>query len=263
VNARIRTRVKKIVHALERYHPERVILFGSAARDDADTYSDIDIAVIKNTRARFLDRLEKVYDLIDADFALDVLVYTSKEFAEMQARENPFIEQVLREGVVVYDRKKGAVHEPFHLPPGGQGMRKAEAEQEGRRWLEQAQSDLAVAKWNEQGGFHSAACFWAQQTAERALKAYLYFRGKRRVIGHSVLDLGKACAQLDHDFDSLVSAAARLDRYYIPTRYPNGIPGGVPAQVYQADEAQEAIQLAERTVSLVASKISTETTQDD
>lgn len=107
MNARVRARVRKIVNALKPYDPERIILFGSAARGDADADSDIDIAIIKNTRARFLDRLERVYDLIDLDCAMDALVYTPKEFAEMQARENPFIESVLREGITIYERPKG------------------------------------------------------------------------------------------------------------------------------------------------------------
>ncbi len=107
MNARVRARVRKIVNALKPYDPERVILFGSAARGDADQDSDIDIAIIKETRARFLDRLGTVYDLIDADFAIDALVYTPKEFAEMQARENPFIESILKEGIEIYERPKG------------------------------------------------------------------------------------------------------------------------------------------------------------
>lgn len=255
MNARTRTRIKKIVAALRSYAPERVILFGSAARGDADKYSDVDLVVIKETSERFLDRLGRVYDLIDLDCAFDALVYTPQEFAKMQARENPFIEQVVREGIVVYDRARGLVQEPMGSARGGVGMRKAQAEQEGRRWLEQAQSDLAAAKWNEQGGFHSVACFWSQQTAERALKAYLYFSGKRHVIGHSVLELAKECARLDADFESIIGEVSFLDRLYIPTRYPNGLPGGVPAQVYQADEAHTAIRLAEKVVAMVERKI--------
>jgi predicted nucleotidyltransferase len=74
VNTRVRARIKKIVTALKRYDPERVILFGSAARGEADAYSDMDIVVIKETSERFLDRLGRVYDLIEGDFALDALV---------------------------------------------------------------------------------------------------------------------------------------------------------------------------------------------
>lgn len=252
-----RKRLEKIISALKEYDPERIILFGSAARGDADEYSDLDIVVVKETDQRFLDRLGTVYELVAPDFALDVLVYTPAEFAEMQAEENPFIEEVLREGVVVYnDRAEGARNHPTPLSAkGGAGMRKKRAEKEGRRWLEQAHADLAAARWNEQGGFHSVACFWSQQTAERALKAYLYFRGERRVFGHSVLELAEECARLDPEFGLLSEEIALLDRYFIPTRYPNGLPGGVPAKVYKAEEAQQAIHLAEKTVALAVRKI--------
>ena len=57
--------------------------------------------------------------------------------------------------------------------------------------------------------------------------------------------------------------ASFQDRYYIPTRYPNGLPGGVPAQSYQADEAQQALEMAEKTVALVASKFSPATQTED
>jgi hypothetical protein len=38
---------------------------------------------------------------------MDVLVYTPQEFAEMQERNNYFVEMVLKEGVIVYERPKG------------------------------------------------------------------------------------------------------------------------------------------------------------
>ena len=135
-------------------------------------------------------------------------------------------------------------------------MKRTKSEQEGLRWLKQARVDLQTAKWNEEGKFHAAACFWAQQTAERALKAFLYFHSQRRLTHHSIAKLAKACARLDKDFADFVSAATVLDQYYIPTRYPNGLPEGIPAQTYGTTEAQMAIKLAEELVTLVASKIS-------
>ncbi len=48
----------------------------------------------------------------------------------------------------------------------------------------------------------------------------------------------------------------RLDRYYIPTRYPNGLPGGVPSQYFDdPEEAKEAMQLAKSVIDLVERKI--------
>jgi HEPN domain-containing protein len=45
---------------------------------------------------------------------------------------------------------------------------------EAARWLKQAQYDLEVAKYNAEGQFYATACFSAQQSAEKALKAFLF-----------------------------------------------------------------------------------------
>jgi HEPN domain-containing protein len=94
---------------------------------------------------------------------------------------------------------------------------------ESRRWLEQAQYDLKTSQWNAKGELFAPACFWAQQAAEKAAKAYLYSRGERLVTGHSVAELLERCKAHDEEFDSLITVGAFLDRFYIPTRYPNSL----------------------------------------
>lgn len=44
---------------------------------------------------------------------------------------------------------------------------------EARRWLSQAQYDLQAARVNEQNGIYAWACFLCQQSADKALKAFL------------------------------------------------------------------------------------------
>ncbi len=99
-------RIEEIVSSLREYDPERIILFGSHARRDADEYSDLDLVIIKETEERFLDRLKRVYEIMQPDFALDILVYTPGEFAHMLEEGNPFLERVLEEGIVIYERGK-------------------------------------------------------------------------------------------------------------------------------------------------------------
>lgn len=97
-------KVKKIVDCLIRYDPERIILFGSYARGEADEYSDLDVVVIKQTEQRFLERLIEAARCLDNDLGkVDVFVYTWEEFEEMKQSGNPFIEQVLAEGIVIYE----------------------------------------------------------------------------------------------------------------------------------------------------------------
>lgn len=122
---------------------------------------------------------------------------------------------------------------------------------EGRRWLKQAEHDLEAARYNRQGGFHAVACFYAQQAAERALKAFLFAQGELVVIGNSVAELCQGCAGYEERFRELTGRIGKLDRFYIPTRYPDGLPGGVPAEVYGEEDASEAIALASETVEVV------------
>jgi HEPN domain-containing protein len=51
---------------------------------------------------------------------------------------------------------------------------------EGRRWLLQAEQDLDDARYNLEGDRYHLACF-AQQSAEKALKAFFYVRGEETV----------------------------------------------------------------------------------
>ena len=122
---------------------------------------------------------------------------------------------------------------------------------EGRRWLKQAEHDLEAARYNRRGGFHAVACFYAQQAAEKALKAFLFAQGEPVVIGHSVAELCQSCAGYEERFEELTGRIGKLDRFYIPTRYPDGLPGGVPAEVYGEEDASEAIALASETVGVV------------
>ena len=125
---------------------------------------------------------------------------------------------------------------------------------EGRRWLEQAQTDPEWARrLNEQGAYY-LVCFLAQQVAEKALKAFLYAQGEELVVGHSVRQLCNRAAEYHPPFRGYLSDWGVLDSYYIPTRYPNGLPGDIPARVYNRQVAQGALALAEAVVSAVESR---------
>ena len=78
----------------------------------------------------------------------------------------------------------------------------------------------------------------------KALKAFLYAQGERIVLGHSVADLCAQCAGFDDRFESVKKDLSVLDRLYIPTRYPNGLPGGIPAEAYHSADAEDAVARA-------------------
>jgi HEPN domain-containing protein len=122
---------------------------------------------------------------------------------------------------------------------------------EGQRWITQAAEDL---KWTkllaEQGGWH-IACFLSQQVTEKAIKAFLFSQGEEIVLGHSVARLCAQAAGYHPDFSEKAGRWSLLDGYYIPTRYPNGLPDGIPAEVYTEEAAKSAVALAEDAVNYV------------
>ena len=129
-------------------------------------------------------------------------------------------------------------------------MRRDSLEEAGR-WLRQARIDLDWADDLAQRGGYHIACFLAQQVAEKALKAYLYSRGEETVFGHSVQRLCADAAAYDESFAEPGRRWAVLDAYYIPTRYPNGLPDSIPALVFTAEAAAGAVILAREVVVFV------------
>lgn len=104
---RVNGRIRRVVECIKRYEPEKIIIFGSYVRGEMDEYSDLDLVVIKKTKKRFIRRLIEVATLIDDDLGkVDVFVYTPQEFKRMVEWNNPFIEQVLKEGRVLYEKKR-------------------------------------------------------------------------------------------------------------------------------------------------------------
>ena len=95
----------RLVELLKGYGPERIILFGSRARGEADEYSDYDVVLIKRTDRPFLDRLRDVVPYLVEFGRAEVLVYTPEEWEAMRDSGLGWI--VRQQGVVLY-AKPGA-----------------------------------------------------------------------------------------------------------------------------------------------------------
>lgn len=98
------------------------------------------------------------------------------------------------------------------------------------RWLKQAEADFDAAQDSLKSEHFEWACFQAQQAAEKALKAFLYSQGLRALITHSIAEL-LVEAQKYASFDIPLKYAKALDSFYIPTRYPNGLPGTISSSL--------------------------------
>lgn len=125
-------------------------------------------------------------------------------------------------------------------------------EHEAKRWFDQGARDRAAAESNRKHGFHEVACFLCQQSAEKLLKAFLYFQGERMVMGHSTLSLAEKCGQYDERFGGVLDACRKLDQLYIPTRHPNGLPDKTPGEFFNETSSKEALENLQPIFGLVS-----------
>jgi HEPN domain-containing protein len=121
---------------------------------------------------------------------------------------------------------------------------------EAQRWLKQAEADLAGARVSTQGGRYEWACFQAQQAAEKALKAFLYDRGRTSVWTHSLKELLREAQRIEPTLSSLAEAATYLDQFYLSARYPNSLPGELtPGEYYEEGDARKCLSWCESILS--------------
>ena len=91
----------KILDKIKQYQPEKVILFGSHAYGKPTKDSDFDIAIIKNTKKPYHERLIELRSLVRTTAPIDFFVFTNDEINKNK-NLNPFIKEILTKGKVLY-----------------------------------------------------------------------------------------------------------------------------------------------------------------
>ena len=88
---------------IEKYAPEKIILFGSAARGDKGPDSDADFLIIKKQTPYYgSERIMEVSSLIERNIPVDFLIYRPEEFEKRLEMGDPFLKAILKEGRVLY-----------------------------------------------------------------------------------------------------------------------------------------------------------------
>lgn len=89
--------------SVERMKPRQILVFGSLAGGKAvSEWSDLDLVVVAETDLPFYERTKSLLREVRPRVGMDVLIYTSEEWRDIQTR--PFIrDEVLGKGRVVYE----------------------------------------------------------------------------------------------------------------------------------------------------------------
>ncbi len=113
-----------------------------------------------------------------------------------------------------------------------------------RDWWEQSGRDLEHARHSLDDRDFEWAAFAAQQAGEKAVKALIMSMGGEPG-GHLITALSEALPPEVSVPGDVGDACRRLDKHYIPARYPTGFDSGYPGKLYTEGEAQGAIEDAE------------------
>lgn len=123
-----------------------------------------------------------------------------------------------------------------------------------KQWIRQAHDDYESAVILLEAKKFAQSCFYFQQAAEKSLKSLWYFYGESPW-GHSVSRLMETLPEDDTREDlisTLNDEAMELDKFYITTRYPNGLPSDlIPAEAYTKKNATDAKQWAQKIINKI------------
>lgn len=90
---------------VERFHPRRIVLFGSHARGDAGPDSDLDLMVEMESDKSMLDRIVEISSVFGLrDWSMDIIVYTPEEIERWRNRIGMLVYTIEREGKTLYER---------------------------------------------------------------------------------------------------------------------------------------------------------------
>jgi predicted nucleotidyltransferase len=112
----------------KRFHPEKVILFGSYAYGTPHADSDVDILVVMTARNQ-LDQAVKISLDIDPPFPLDIIVRTPENMRWRLEEGDSFLREIVFRGKVLYEKADARVGEKGRgrlprRPEAGPGKRR-------------------------------------------------------------------------------------------------------------------------------------------
>lgn len=98
------TDIQKVVQQIvDRFHPQKVILFGSYACGQAKKDSDVDLLVVIQVDENPMHVAGLISAAIDHPFPLDIFVVTPSRLEEYLKERAVFATQLITKGVVLYE----------------------------------------------------------------------------------------------------------------------------------------------------------------
>jgi predicted nucleotidyltransferase len=99
------SQIKKLCNQIvDKFRPQKVILFGSYAYGKPNYDSDIDLLVIMPYVGRNHDQAVAIRRSLDSAMPIDLLVRTAEQVQERIDMEDFFMREIVRDGKVLYEK---------------------------------------------------------------------------------------------------------------------------------------------------------------
>ena len=102
---RIQTEVIYLLarHIADRFHPLKIILFGSYAYGQPRLESDVDLLVIMETGMRESQQALQIRQYLNPLFGIDIIVYPPAKIEQRLAWGDSFLTEIIQRGIVLYE----------------------------------------------------------------------------------------------------------------------------------------------------------------
>ena len=229
----------------EAIRPWRIVLFGSRARGDAHEESDYDLLIEIDPGATPRIEIERqIRELfLRRDFRVDFQLRQPGEIERRRDDPGALEWDVARQGRVLYAdpaaptnlMRADRVREPPVDPP-----------ESVREWLDTGERDLRLCRYLVElaEDYWSQVCFWAQQTAEKHMKALLVSRRVRPDRTHDLTGLLAALRIAGCELGEADADCKLLLKYAVAARYTSG-------NDLDEEHGRAALAAAERIVAAV------------
>ena len=206
----------------DEYGAEAVILYGSRANGSARPDSDIDLLIIKSKDAAtgsFGSSIDVNSGLSDLrqGLTLDARIFTPDQVAEVLARGDHFIQDIILNGKAIH--KSEGFAEYIELAEKSYNMNPQDSEY-SEDWIRNAEEDYRMALYLLEGDFPRGAGYNLQQATEKFFKAYLIRQGWRLQRTHDLVELLDNALQYDSDLEEFRSVCKLVTDYTLVGRYP-------------------------------------------
>ena len=211
----IRNYVRGIV---DRFHPDRVILFGSYAYGTPTPDSDVDLLVVMPARNE-LDQAVRICGAIEPEFELDLIVRTPKRLEQRLRWGDWFLRDVVYRGTALFEK---ADANPSSTWPPPFFVERNDMNKLMTEWVQKAEDDLAAAKklMTTKPLLSDQVCFLCQQSIEKNLKALLQQLGLPLEKTHDITKLIDQLIPKVKTLRSLRRGTDTLTRFAVDYRYP-------------------------------------------